>query len=101
MCTYSFTIAAMIRTIAKLASPSARSTDRGKTFVNYSWAETPFSSEVPAFLGDYTWLTAYDRKVYGTWTEALPVTEATSKPGSRPRPETAVRVGFADFSDSQ
>ena len=79
----------------------ARSTDRGKTFVNYSWAETPFSSEVPAFLGDYTWLTAYDRKVYGTWTEALPVTEATSKPGSRPRPETAVRVGFADFSDSQ
>jgi hypothetical protein len=78
----------------------ARSTDRGKTFVNYSWAETPFASEVPSFLGDYTWLTAYDRKVYGTWTEALPLTEVPSKPGSRPRPETAVRVGFADFSDS-
>jgi hypothetical protein len=78
----------------------ARSTDRGKTFGNYSWAETPFASEVPAFLGDYTWLTAYDRKVYGAWTEALPLTEVPSKPGSRPRPETAVRVGFADFSDS-
>ena len=65
----------------------ARSTDRGKTFVNYSWAETPFLSEHPAFLGDYTWLTAYNRKVYGVWTEA--------------QESTAVRVGIADFSDSR
>ena len=49
----------------------ARSTDGGKTFTNYAWAESPFESQQPAFLGDYTWLTAYNHKVYGTWTEAL------------------------------
>ena len=53
----------------------ARSTDGGKTFVNYAWAESPFESEQPAFLGDYTWLTAYNRKVFGAWTEALPTAD--------------------------
>ncbi|PYT88042.1 MAG: hypothetical protein DMG36_24585, partial [Acidobacteria bacterium] len=53
-----------------------------------------------AFLGDYTWLAAYNGKVYGAWTEALPVsTEAPSpQPGRPPRAMTVVRVGFADFS---
>lgn len=63
----------------------ARSTDGGKTFVNYAWAENPFESQQPAFLGDYTWLTAYDRKVYGAWTEALPGAETPQKAGRRPR----------------
>jgi hypothetical protein len=75
----------------------ARSTDGGETFVNYAWAERPFESQQPAFLGDYTWLAAYDRKVYGAWTEALSAT-GTPQPGRRPGPGTAVVVGFADFS---
>jgi len=77
----------------------ARSTDSGKTFMNYAWEENPFESQQPAFLGDYTWLTAYDRKVYGVWTEALPVVETEPKTGRWPRPATVVRVGFADFSE--
>jgi len=31
-------------------------------------------------LGDYTWLTAYDRKVYGTWTEAFPLPRPPQNP---------------------
>jgi hypothetical protein len=79
----------------------ARSTDGGKTFTNYSWAEVPFVTTQPTFLGDYTWLTAYNRKVYGIWTEALQAAETPEPTGTRPRPPTAVRVGFADFSDSK
>ncbi len=77
----------------------ARSTDGGKSFVSYSWSESAFESQ-NAFLGDYTWLAAYNGKVYGAWTEALPVsTEAPSpQPGHPPRAMTVVRVGFADFS---
>ena len=76
----------------------ARSVDGGKTFVNYAWAEEPFQTQQPAFLGDYTWLAAYDHKVYGTWTEAMPPTETEPKDGRPPRPLTIVRVGLADFS---
>jgi hypothetical protein len=79
----------------------ARSTDGGKTFVNYAWAESPFESEQPAFLGDYTWLTAYNRKVFGAWTEALPTADPPANAGRRPGPSTAVRVGFADFSGTE
>jgi hypothetical protein len=75
----------------------ARSTDGGKTFTNYGWAETSFESHEPAFLGDYTWLTVYNGKAHGAWTEALPA--ETAQPGRAPRPETVVRVGYADFSD--
>jgi hypothetical protein len=75
----------------------ARSTDNGKTFVNYAWEEKPFESQQPAFLGDYTWLTAYDGKVYGAWTEALSASDTPSENQHR-GPNTAVRVGFADFS---
>lgn len=78
----------------------ARSTDGGKTFTNYAWSEVPFESP-NAFLGDYTWLTAYNGKVFGIWTEALlPSPDAQpAAPGRPPRAGTAVRVGFADFSD--
>jgi hypothetical protein len=75
----------------------ARSTDGGKTFVNYAWEESAFESPQPAFLGDYTWLTALNGKVYGAWTETVP-TETEPQPGHPPGPATVVRVGFADFS---
>ena len=63
----------------KTAFAIARSTDGGKTFVNYVWAKTPFASEQPAFLGDYTCLATYNRKAYGIWTEVSQVPEAPEK----------------------
>lgn len=79
----------------------ARSTDEGKSFTNYAWEENPFESPLPAFLGDYTWLAAYGRKVYGIWTEVVPSAQTEPTNGRPPRPSTVVRVGFADFSGSQ
>jgi hypothetical protein len=75
----------------------ARSIDGGKTFLNYAWEETPFASQQPAFLGDYTWLTAYDGKAYGAWTETTSK-ESQSESGRPARPGTVIKVGFADFS---
>ena len=79
----------------------ARSADGGKSFVNYAWSDSPFESQ-NAFLGDYTWLTAYNGKVYGAWAESVPATAESSatspQPGRPPRAMTVVRVGFADFS---
>src|SRR5215472_4211653 len=76
----------------------ARSTDGGKTFANYAWEDKPFeATRQPAFLGDYTWLAVYNGKVYGIWTEAVPPPD-TPQGEQRPRSETIVRVGFADFS---
>ena len=78
----------------------ARSTDGGKSFVNYAWSDSAFEPQ-NAFLGDYTWLAAYSGKIYGAWTETVPPageTSSTSPPGRPPRAMTAVRVGFADFS---
>ena len=75
----------------------ARSSDGGKTFTNYAWAENSFESAQPAFLGDYTWLTVLNNKAYGTWTEAVPA-ETEIQPGPPARPQTVVRVGMADFS---
>jgi hypothetical protein len=76
----------------------ARSTDGGKTFVNYSWEETRFESRLPAFLGDYTWLTVLNGKAYGTWTESTSE-DLTAQPGRPPRPGTVIKVGLADFSE--
>jgi hypothetical protein len=79
----------------------ARSTDSGKTFTNFAWTDTPFASE-QAFLGDYTWLAAFNNKVYGVWTETVaPTAEAPGREaaaGSQKPQGTAVRVGTADFS---
>ncbi len=71
----------------------ARSTDGGKTFTNYAWSDEPFQGQ-NVFLGDYTWLTAYDNKVYGAWTEAAAEPEAPR--GARPL--TVVRAATADFT---
>ena len=68
----------------------ARSTNNGQTFRNYAWTQTSFNPG--NYLGDYTWLTAYDRRVYAAWTEAGPASEAGH------HPTTIIRVGVADFS---
>ncbi len=75
----------------------ARSTNGGTSFTNYDWSDQSFTGE-NAFLGDYMWLTAYDRRVYGVWAEA-PDAYATTEP----RPQgagspTVIRVGTADFN---
>ena len=76
----------------------ARSTDGGRTFRNYDWSDQSFTGE-NAFLGDYMWLVAYDRRVYGVWAEAAPdgyVTVPARRIGSTSSP-TIIRVGTADF----
>lgn len=84
----------------------ARSTDRGRTFTNYAWSERPFEGR-GAFLGDYTWLTAYDGRVYGIWAETVPeesdpfaLQSQPAAPGAPARPgppPTILRIGTADF----
>ena len=71
----------------------ARSTDRGRTFANYAWTDAAFEGR-NAFLGDYTWLTAYDGRVYGMWAETAPRDSASAQPA---RPGTLMRIGTADF----
>ncbi len=79
----------------------ARSTDGGRTFINYAWTDAPFEGQ-QLFLGDYTWLTAHNRRVYGVWTEAAPTPSdaptTAPVPGGRRPGGTIVRVGVADFS---
>ncbi len=75
----------------------ARSTDGGRTFVNYDWSGKPFEGQ-QLFLGDYTWLTAYDNHVYGVWTEAAPEGTPASEVNGQRRVGTIIRVGIADFS---
>jgi hypothetical protein len=75
----------------------ARSVDGGKSFVNYDWSDNGFEGQ-QLFLGDYTWLTAFDNRVYGVWTEAAPEggeSPATADKGRRQN--TVVRVGTAEF----
>lgn len=79
----------------------ARSTDGARTFANYAWASNEFESK-GAFMGDYTWLVAYDNRVYGAWTEARPEIAPQLPSGtenlSAPKITTVIRVGSADFS---
>ena len=75
----------------------ARSTDGGKTFANYAWTTEPFEAQT-AFLGDYTWVTAYNNRVYGVWTEAAAEAKKSSSGESRKSGSPTVRVGTADFS---
>lgn len=77
----------------------ARSTDGGRTFTNYEWSGGSFEGQ-GAFLGDYTWLTALDGRVYGIWAETAADTAAAAGAGAGARfraPGTVVRVGTADF----
>lgn len=82
----------------------ARSVDGGRTFKNFAWSDAPFEGQ-QVFLGDYTWLTAYDSRVYGIWTEAVALSDTTATPPERASvtrrrgTATVVRVGTADFSN--
>jgi hypothetical protein len=82
----------------------ARSTDGGRTFDNYAWTENSFQGTQSTFLGDYTWLTAFDNRVYGAWTENAPpppAGDSASKTDDRTRKaenDTRIRIGRADFS---
>ena len=69
----------------------ARSVDGGRTFTNHDWSDAAFEGQ-QVFLGDYTWLTAFNNHVYGVWTEA-----ATAEAGQQRRAPTVVRVGVPDF----
>lgn len=74
----------------------ARSTDGGRHFINYQWSDAAFEGR-GAFLGDYTWLTAYDGQVYGVWAETAPA-DSTLPPGSpAARTRTVMKVGTARF----
>ncbi len=86
----------------------ARSTNGGKSFVNYAWNRRAFDAHGD-FIGDYTGLAAYDNRVYGAWTEEGAGRDAAaadsnggsappSVPAFFPRRRTTVRAGVADFS---
>ncbi len=84
----------------------ARSTDGGRTFVNYAWTEKPFKIN-HGWIGDYTGLTAMNGRVYGIWTEITSPTPATGSAGGKAKSvlpagvsslPTVVRFGIANFS---
>jgi hypothetical protein len=45
----------------------ARSTNGGRSFVNYAWTTKAFDAD-GIFIGDYTGLAAFNGHVYGVWT---------------------------------
>jgi hypothetical protein len=67
----------------------ARSTDEGRTFQNYALSPKPFAP-FSAFLGDYTWIDAFNNHIVAAWTETTPK-------ASRTNTETVIKVGSADF----
>ena len=83
----------------------ARSTDGGRTFVNYGWTAEPFDAS-GVFFGDYIGVAANSGNVYGIWTERppAPAADAESKDKEQrgtesPRPRgTIIKVGTARFS---
>lgn len=87
----------------------ARSTDGGRTFVNYAWTMEPFDAS-GVFFGDYSGLAAYDGNVYGIWTEkppAPPAPETKDKDSAKDQQTesqrsrgTIIKVGTARFKKS-
>lgn len=53
----------------------ARSTDHGRTFVDYAWTKKSFTMH-NVFMGDYIALAARGDYVYGVWTEHVELPEA-------------------------
>lgn len=89
----------------------ARSTDGGKSFVNYRWSGKPFVASDEHFMGDYSGIASYNDHVYGAWTEAVSGARPALPAGKEKsftaeqvkammlgRRATIVRVGVADFS---
>ena len=74
----------------------ARSSDGGRSFTNYAWSDGTFEGR-NAFLGDYTWLAAYDGRVYGIWAESAALDSTAGRSAAGQRVGTVVRVGTADF----
>jgi hypothetical protein len=78
----------------------ARSSDGGRSFVNYAWTDDAFEAS-GVFFGDYTGIAAFGGRVYGVWTEkpANQTEPAQNSPAPpRRRQGTVVKVGMADFS---
>jgi hypothetical protein len=46
----------------------ARSTDGGKTFINFKISERPFVPNSATFMGDYTNVSAYNNIIRPIWT---------------------------------
>jgi hypothetical protein len=81
----------------------ARSTDGGRTFVNYAWATEPFDPD-EEFIGDYSGITALGGKVYGAWARTPGAEEKSEAAGSEQNKKKVrmfVEVGIADFSTSK
>ena len=83
----------------------ARSTDGGKTFVNYAWTRKPADPKRANF-GDYVGLAALNGRVYGAWVEPAPPANAAR--GKAPVSSIGqslgaamIRIGIADFSASE
>jgi len=82
----------------------ARSSDMGRSFMNYAWTDDPFEAG-GVFFGDYSGLAAYGGRIYGVWTEEPrqpPAPEyhgSTDSKEAKPKPKgTVVKVGTADFN---
>ncbi len=73
----------------------ARSTDGGRSFVNYAWTDTAFAAR-NEFIGDYTGLAAQGGRVYGIWTEVDSAAATAAQQPPRARHEV-IRIGTADF----
>ena len=77
----------------------ARSTDGGNSFTNYAWTEEPFASH-RQFIGDYLGITAWAGRVYGVWTQVVPIQsekESSTKGASAAQHRTTVRIATAQF----
>ncbi|HUI78026.1 MAG TPA: sialidase family protein [Bryobacteraceae bacterium] len=68
----------------------ARSTDGGRTFRNYLLSDHAFDPK-GGMIGEYTGLTAFGDRVYGSWTEIVPPA------GGSDHLAAVIRVGMADF----
>ncbi len=94
----------------------ARSTDGGRTFVNYAWSGKTLDP-MEASLGDYIGIAAGGGRVYAGWPENLPA-DPRSAPQKAPKPITdkllqgygllawpsgpaAIRIGIADFRNAK
>ena len=63
----------------------ARSSDGGRTFVNYAWTVKAFDPK-GAFIGDYSGIAAYAGRVYGIWGRLARPDEFPEAPESSARP---------------
>ena len=83
----------------------ARSTDGGKSFLNYAWSQEPFVASQEDFMGDYSGIASFNNRVYGAWAEDTPAKRPPTEPKNSSEKSkedhttdhTIVRVGVAEF----